>query len=57
MSDAHQRIEPTAAQRTLAKSLVGLYVALVQEGMPPDEARDLLARWAANTDSSGGDDD
>lgn len=48
MKDHHQMIEPTADQRAVAKNIVGMYVSLVQEGMPPDEARDLLARWFAN---------
>lgn len=46
MNEHHQKIEPTSDQRQLAKSIVGLYVALVQQGMTPDEALTFLARWA-----------
>lgn len=41
-------IEPTADQRATAKNIVAMYVSLIQEGMDPAEARDLLAKWFAN---------
>lgn len=39
--------EPAADLRTFARSLRGMYVALVQEGFTPSEALVVIGQWLA----------